>query len=50
MTFKVIDREDGKVKVVQSDVVKENGVIIGYHGYVPCAGGGGGDLYWTPMG
>lgn len=28
MTFKVIDREDGKVKVVQSDVVKENGKVV----------------------
>ena len=41
---------DPESKPLVFDVVKENGVIVGYHGYVPCAGGGGGDLYWTPMG
>lgn len=41
---------DPESKPAVFDVVKdENNHIIGYHGYVPCAGGGGGDLYWTDL-
>ena len=40
---------DPESKPLVFDVVKENGVIVGYHGYVPCAGGGGGDLYWQDL-
>lgn len=41
---------DPEAKPTVYDEVVEDGVIVGYHGYVPCAGGGGGDLYWDDMG
>lgn len=41
---------DPEAKPTVFDIVRdESGNIKGYHGYVPCAGGGGGDLYWTPL-
>ena len=40
---------DPESKPTVFDTVIEDGVVVGYHAYVPCAGGGGGDLYWNDM-